>query len=135
MVLPLSLCSCFLLFTPGNMLCIADVLLVFLHTLCTSSCLYYKSQRARVFLLSKKHEFRLNYFPSFPAGNSHLINRFPAFRVYVRKLIKRLHFFHDICMLLCLLLCLLVWKYHSPFPPLVSTGALYSRVQVQGECI
>lgn len=61
---------------------------------------------------------------------------FPAFHVCVRRLIKRLHFSHDICMLFCLLLlCLLVWKYYSPFPSLFSTGALHSRVQVQGECV
>lgn len=78
-VLPLSLCSCFLLFAPGNMLCIADVLLEFIHTLYTFSSSYHKSQRGRVFLLSKKYEFRLNYFPSSPTANSHLISGFFCF--------------------------------------------------------
>lgn len=132
-VFPLSLCSCFLLFTPGNMLCIADILLVFLHTY-TSSSLCYKSQRSRVFLLSKKQEFRLNYFPSFPTGNSHLINGFPRFPCLFQKTDQKDYTFR-MTFACCFVLCFVCWKYNSRFPFLFSTGALHSRVQVQGECV
>lgn len=99
-----------------------------LHIKCILGLLVPKEHDVHAF---KERQVQIYFYPSFPIGNSHLINGLSMFMFKHNSTVLSWH------LQISLLALLANMKMPLPFSPLayLCTGELHSGVQVQGECV